>query len=550
MSSTLDRPSPADPTAPSKRPVPPPIPGPLDVARAAWKRLRRMSTALGLLFSMAAASIVATIVPQAPVARPETIAAWRSGAEGPGRAIARGFDGLGLFDVFGSWWFMALLVLLFTSLTGCLIPRYRAFARVARKPPAAGRNLERLSHRTVVLTQASPPDALAVAERLLRRRRFRRRRLEADASPTSTPQLAAERGHWREGGSLVFHTAFYVLLVGIVVGQLGGFTGFVSVVEGGTFVTDAPVTYDSAEPGRLYDPFARPGFSVRLDDFADTYHDDAARTPADYVSSITITDADGSTRTDRVRVNQPVSHGGLKLYQTDFGMAPQVVLRDAGTGQELFRQAITLTAGGPGGSWLGRTKVWAGGEYTDESGETRAVPQMGLDVLLYPDAGLAADGRTPVSVSPETANPIFVADLYLGELGFDQAVSPSQLTWEPRQRADSVALAQGETADLLDGLFTLTFEGVDRWSGFQVSHAPGRGVLLTAAALVLIGLVPSLYAYRRRVWVTARPVQEGTEVVLAGVALQRGPVFDTEFTALSGDLRSALDAPPPPRGRP
>ncbi|MGH8899236.1 MAG: cytochrome c biogenesis protein ResB, partial [Egibacteraceae bacterium] len=32
-----------------------------------------------------------------------------------------------------------------------------------------------------------------------------------------TPQLAVERGHWREGGSLVFHTAFYVLLVGVVI---------------------------------------------------------------------------------------------------------------------------------------------------------------------------------------------------------------------------------------------------------------------------------------------------------------------------------------------
>ncbi len=542
MSSTLDRPP--ETAAPPRRSGPPPIPGPLDVARGAWKRLRRMSTALGLLLSMAAASIVATFVPQAPVARPETIAAWRSGTEGPGQAVARGLDALGLFDVFGSWWFMALLVLLFTSLTACLLPRYRAFARAARRPPAAGRSLERLSHRSVLLTTASVPDALVVAERLLRRRRFRRRHLDADASPTATPQLAAERGHWREGGSLVFHTAFYVLLVGIVVGQLGGFTGFVSVVEGGAFVTDAPVTYDSATPGRLYDPFARPGFTVRLDDFADTYHDDAARTPADYVSTITITDADGATRTDRVRVNEPVSHGGLKLYQTDFGMAPQVVLRDARTGEELFRQAITLTAGGPGGSWLGRTKVWAGGEFTDESGETRPVPQMGLDVLLYPDAGLAADGRTPVSVSPETANPVFVADLYLGELGFDQAVAPTELTWDPRQRADGVALAQGETAELLDGLFTLTFEGVDRWSGLQVSHAPGRGLLLTAAALVLIGLVPSLYAYRRRLWVTARPVDGGTEVVLAGVALHRGPAFDDEFSALSADLRAALEPPP------
>jgi cytochrome c biogenesis protein len=49
--------------------------------------------------------------------------------------VAAAFDALGLFDVYGSWWFMGSSSLLFVSLTGCLIPRWRR----SSAPPPPGR---------------------------------------------------------------------------------------------------------------------------------------------------------------------------------------------------------------------------------------------------------------------------------------------------------------------------------------------------------------------------------------------------------------------------
>ena len=53
-------------------------------------------------------------------------------------AGARGSTGSSFFDVYASPWFSAIYLLLFTSLVGCLVPRFRAhFTALLRKPPAA-----------------------------------------------------------------------------------------------------------------------------------------------------------------------------------------------------------------------------------------------------------------------------------------------------------------------------------------------------------------------------------------------------------------------------
>lgn len=544
MTDTIQAPTGAGRPPAPRRPGPAVI-GPVDAVRLAWRRLRRMSTALLLLFSLAVASVIGTLVPQEPVIAP-TVAEWRAGVDaagdpvGPGAAVAGVLDALGFFDVFGSWWFLTLVTLLFVSLTGCLLPRYRAFAKVVRRPPAAGRNLDRLSSRAVLATDLGPDDALAAADRVMSARHWRRRLLAAADSPTGSGQLAAERGHWREGGSLVFHTAFYVLLIGVFVGQLWGFTGQVNLVEGGSFV-DTRLSYEGVNAGRLFGLDDHRAFRVTLDDFAVSYHPNGVE--SDFVSAVTLDDGAGTGDRQEVRVNHPALFAGTKLYQLRWGMAPHVVIRPAGGRGDPFYERSVLLGAGPGWTWNGVERVFAGGRWDDGSGEPRELPQMALDLALVPDAG-DRDGQV-VSRTPRPENPVLFANLYLGDLGLDRNVPASALVpgWGPQQVADQVALRPGEPVAVLGGAFEMELVGVDQWSGFQVSRQPGRELLLAAGVLVLAGLVPSLYSYRRRLWVTARPGDGGTEVVLAGTALQRREAFDEEFTGIAADLRRALTTP-------
>lgn len=518
----------------------PDIPGPWETAVLLWRRLRRMSTALMLLFAMAAAAVIATFIPQEPVAS-RTVTEWRTGVAGPGEEAAAVFDTLGFFDVFGSWWFMTLTVLLFISLTGCLLPRYRAFWRTVRRPPAVGRNLGRLSNRVTLHTTLDPDAALEVVESILRRKRFRRRRVApgrvapAGVAHAEAPeggsgaQLAAERGHWREGGSLVFHTAFYVLLVGILIGHSFGFVGQLNVAEGQAF-TDTRIQYGLAEPGRYFDVGDHRGFTVRLDDFDATYFPN--QVPKDFVSSISILEGGEVVRAgEQVRVNHPVVHDGMKIFQVRFGMAPRIIVRAGDT--VLFDDQVIL-AQSSGNTWTGQAKISLGS------------PQILLDMILLPDAGVATDAEgTPqiVNRSPEARNVRVFADLWVGELGLERPVPPSEFIREG-EPLRSVALAEGDVVDLLDGEqeLSLEFAELTMWSGFQVSHAPGRWILLLAGMLILVGLIPSLYSYRRRIWAEASPVDGGTRLLLAGVALQRKPLFVEAFEQFAGDVRNRLRA--------
>ena len=70
----------------------PMIPGPWETVVIVWRRLRKMSTALAMLFTLALSSIVATFIPQEPVT-PQTVAAWRAGTEGPSATVAQILDG-------------------------------------------------------------------------------------------------------------------------------------------------------------------------------------------------------------------------------------------------------------------------------------------------------------------------------------------------------------------------------------------------------------------------------------------------------------------------
>jgi cytochrome c biogenesis protein len=513
----------------------PVIPGPGETAAVAWRRLRRMSTALYLLLALAAITVVGTFIPQEPVI-PQTVASWRQGTAGPGQDVAAVFDQLGLFDIFGSWWFTALVVLLAISLIGCLVPRTRGFWRTVRQPPAPGRNLRRLTHHAEVASSLPPAQAVEAADAVLARHRLRRRRLAPSQAPTGHHQLAAERGHAREGGSLLFHVSFFVVLAGALVGAMFGMEAHVNVVEGEAFA-DTPVGYGSYEPGRFWSLDDHPGFTVRLDEFAATYHDDtdpddgvrSSLIADDFSSQLTILEGGEPVSSGTVRVNEPLSHAGLSIYQIRFGYAPKVRVT-TGDGDVLTADTTNLVE-------QGQSMVWTGVLPVERSSQQN---QIALELALLPDAAMNDQGM-PVSRSNEPVNPRLAATLWYGELGLQRNRPARQFDRQSGNRLPQpVILSPGERGTFEPLGLQVAFPELPYWSGFQVSHEPGRGLLLAGAGMLLAGLIPSLYAYRRRVWVDAAPDGDGSRVVVAGVARHRSDRFAERWPELAGELSEAV----------
>lgn len=482
-----------------------------------WRSLRSMRTALVLLLLVGLGAVAGSLVPQVGVADARIAATFR---DHPLRA--RIFAQLGLFDVYGSWWFTLLYSLLLLSLVACIVPRTRAFLRNALARPAPARELAALRHYAEVPVPLPPERAIRDARRALRRLRFRVR------SPGDELGLAAEKGLAREGGSLLFHWAILLLLAGVAWGKGTGFSGQAVIVEGETW-TEAHANYDGQIREGRYFGEDHTGVRIRVDDFEASYHPTGQ--PRDFVTRATLFDADGRLL-DRVeiRVNHPAEAEGVRFYQFGYGWAP--VIRVEHRGQPIFDGPVVCEQRGvPEGvsplqvPWRCVVKLHS------------LRPQVGIAFELWPDSrGLLSLLETGQVMPMVVAYaPVMTWEAYEGDLRSELVQSISTLDTTAMRRIGSGVLGAGETADLGRGI-TVSFPELRRYTVLTVARDRGMWIVLVGAILMLVGLLPALSSTRRRVWVLAEPDGAGAVLKVGGFALQRGNRFEEEFARLVRDL--------------
>lgn len=471
-----------------------------------------MRTALILLLVLALASSVGSFFPQRPV-NAGGVADWID--RNPGWAPLA--EALGLFDVYGSWWFMTVYALLVVSLVGCLVPRYRAVVRAIQAQPKPRGSLAGVGPSHAGVVALAPERALAGAERVLRRRRFRIARQDG--------RVFGEKGHVREAGSLVFHTAFLVLIVGISVGKGFGFTGQVGVVEGDAF-TDTHVAYDSISEGRFFGEGHR-GFRLALDAFDVSFH--ANGVPREFASRVRVYEGERLVRREAIRVNEPLTYRGVRVYQLGWGWAPRVRVEQ--DGRVLHDAPVIFLQDRRSGVFRGVVKA------------PGARPsQLGLEMFFFNDLDVT-DDDVPFNRSQLARNPVLFYQEYRGDLLLDRPQSVYELDPRGLSPGASGVIRRGEDASLPDGM-RISFPSLRQYSVFQVGSDPGLVVVLAAATMILVGLIPALYSSRRRVWVSVSgagaeiPARGGSAARLevAGQALQRKAAFEEEFTELVREI--------------
>jgi cytochrome c biogenesis protein len=505
-----------------------------------WRTLRSMRTALILLLMIALASVAGSLLPQWPNS-PERVAQYR--ADHPFWGTF--FDRAGLFDVFGSWWFVLLVTLLFVSLVACLVPRTRALWRNVRTPPMQAREIDAFPQYAEVSVAAGPDAAIEAARRTLRRRRFR------VARDPDRPALAAEKGLAREVGSLAFHWAFILLLAGVIYGKGTGFSGLIAVVEGQTWV-DAEANYDGTiRAGRFFEDFT--GIGLHLKDFRSDFANTGQ--PMDFVSDVDLLEPDGSLlREESIRVNHPAKVEGLWIYQSSFGWSPVVEVTVDG---EVVSSGPVVMDRDPAPEgvvefampWRGVVKL---------PGAAAGGLDRAIELELWPDSRalteLVLDGE-PRAMLVEW-DPIIRFTVWEGVLG---DLATNRLDSTVLDEVSSGIVGAERTADLADGAAladgeegsgsTISFPELRQYSVFQVARDPGVPLVLAAAILILVGLLPALYGSRRKVWVRADPDGDGATMRVGGFALQRKPQFEEEFARLVDALSSAAEgASAPGRG--
>ena len=475
-----------------------------------WRNLRSMRTALILLLILAAASVIGSLLPQIPNS-PERVGRYLDDHGAWGTFLFRA----GFFDVYGSWWFVLITTLLFVSLAACLFPRTRALLRALRQRPIHARELDGFLHHAELRVGATPDEAAAGAARYLRRKRFRVSRQGG--------AVAAEKGVLREVGSLLFHCAFFLLLVGVIVGKGTGFTGRAVVTEGETWV-DARANYAGEIRTGRYFGGAHTGMGIELLDFDDSYRRNGL--PIDFVSRVRFLDREGRPAgVEEIRVNHPASRDGLRIFQEGFGWAPVVtaVARRHADVVHADRHDAGRGAGGrPGDRDAVARSDQADRPRTRRDDHARAL--VGLPGVREPPAHRRAHADAG-AVRP--VHPL------LRLRGPDRRPGARPRSTRPGcervARGDLHAAGTAHTDVAGVGDLTLSFPELRQYSVLLISRDIGIPAVLAAAILVLVGLIPALYVSRRKVWVRAEAAPGGALVKIGGFALQRKESFDEEF---------------------
>ena len=188
-----------------------------------WNFFASVKLTIVLLLSLASTSIIGTLIPQ----NEDPQAYFKAF----GGVLYRFFSLLDLFDMYHSWWFQLLIVMLTANVIICSIDRMSANRRIlfVRRPafnPARFKNLKRRE----TITDHRTPEQLKETFHPLISRRFRHSRVETLEDGIA---IYGEKGRWTRFGVYTVHLSVVILLIGGLIGSIFGFDGFVNIAKNG-----------------------------------------------------------------------------------------------------------------------------------------------------------------------------------------------------------------------------------------------------------------------------------------------------------------------------
>jgi len=420
-----------------------------------WDFFSSVKLTIVLLLSLAATSIIGTLIPQN-----EDPAAYLKAFGG---YLFRLFDILDLFDMYHSWWFQLLLILLTINIIICSIDRISVNRRIlfVKKPSFKLPRFRNIKHKEKFDNSRSPEQLKGIYQKLVTRH-FRKSHIETTENGFA---IYGEKGRWTRFGVYTVHFSVILLLVGGLIGSIFGFDGYVNIPEGES--AQRVQLRNSAETVTL-------GFEIRCEDFDVSFYDTGA--PKEFRSTLTILEQGQPVLKKDIIVNDPLRYKGINLYQSSYGTLPSSDVVLSFTSRKTDK-VYTQKAG------IGQPVVIPEklGTFVIKS-LVRSFKFKGHDV------GDALIGI----LTPPAGDPIEVA-LPLRFPSFD------------KMRKGSVLVSVVETVPRF-------------YTGLQVNRDPGVWVVYSGFILMIIGCYITFFMSHQQICVELVRTGKKTEVTVAGTA--------------------------------
>ena len=438
-----------------------------------WKTFASVKLTIVLLLTLAATSIIGTLIPQneTPVAYVQAF----------GEFLYRLFALLGLFDMYHSWWFRALILLLVANIVICSIDRLQATWKIlfVRNPRFNIARYRQLKNK-VDYKDDGDADQLKNRYEPVISRGFRYHRLEDTDDGFA---IYGERGRWTRLGVYVVHSSVVLLLIGGLIGSIFGFDGFVNIPEGES-VRSIQLTNSNQKM-----PL---GFEIRCDDFNVDFYDSG--TPKEFRSRLTILKQGKAVVQKDIIVNDPLRYEGISFYQSSYGnMTPNEVLLNftsRATGK-IYSQRAAIKAPIVIPENLGTFVLKKYTQQANFRGQNIGEAFMGI---------LTPPNSSPVEVTLPLRFPRF-----------------------DRMRKGEVVVA---VADFLPRYYT----------GLQVSRDPGVWVVYIGFILMIIGIYITFFMSHQQICVEVAGKGKKSEVMVAGTSNKNKMGMQKKVTRLSERL--------------
>lgn len=413
------------------------------------KTFSSIDLALFIISAIAVTSIAGTVIPQG-----ESLQFY---SERYGYKPAVILEILNLTNMYSSYWFQGLLIILCVNLVVCSWERLPRVLAITRKDnlEISTANIANNPATTVLLsTQQYSAESKSVLTSSLESLSFK----SAEKSD-SEYLLLHEKGAWSRFGAYIVHLSILLIIGGALVGKFIGYSAFVFIDEG----TSTPTVHEDGDSHRNI-PL---GFEVFCQNFTTDYYPNGS--PKEYRSDLIVFESGNKVLEKTISVNDPLKYKGLTFFQASY----QPI------GNE-YKLLVTKTNSSDTSEQM--NKVYFINALSEHKAEDIG---LSFKILATSDDG---HGHGPYQLQ----------------------ITDNTTTFTRMIDEDGQIKINSDGA-----VYTISL-GQRFATGLKVVKDPGVWIVYIGCGLMLLGLYVSFFMSHIRIWIVYQPEKDGSKVMILG----------------------------------
>lgn len=410
------------------------------------------------------------------------------------------YGSLNLFDIYHSWYFNALLLLLSFNIVLSSIDRFPKTWKLVSRPRLAA-SLKWLEHQPVNASfETTGETAVAAANRIADNAKAAGWRSAKVTEKDGKAFVFAQSGAWNRLGAYAVHVGLLTIFIGgFMTGQLGT-TGQMALQPGQTSNQIYEVVSDLDQLNQVTKQLP---FEILCTDIQQKLikrdQSISAMNTIDWLTKIQIRDESGTTEAT-VQMNRPFDYRGYRFFQSSFvavGRARNITVRVKAADNSTLED-IAIARGGTAALADG-TQI----RFVDFRGNfSLGKEDPNEDTSDYPNPGAILQ-VTPANGFSQTA-------YAFGEKLKDMPVANKPVA--------------GYTYQLVD------FEKVGDQHILSVQRDPGASVVYVGFIILTLTLVAVFFFSHQRIWATVENISEGKfKVTVGGNTNRNQAAFGEKF---------------------